>query len=360
MNLPYFMRVATMWQFLQWLGLALVRIGAPWFLAGLLVVGIGSCAAPQSGQSPEVTLTLSSFAVTRAAHDHIIPKFVEKWKQEHNQTVRFRQSYGGSAAQARAVIDGLEADVVHLALSLDVTSLERANLIDKGWEQELPEGAIVTRSVPVIITRPGNPKNIRNWSDLATDGVQFITADPKTSGVARWNFLALWNSAIKATGGTEQKALEFVRAVYTQNVPLLSRDAREATDAFYKQNQGDALVNYENELLLAQSQGEKEPYVIPDVNISIENPVAVVDAYAKKHGVTEVANAFVRYLYSPEAQREFANVGFRPVEESVVRETASKFPRVKSLSSAKDFGGWDAIQRKFFADGALFDQIRRR
>lgn len=331
-----------------------------WFVAGMFLVNSVGWLFPVQAQQPDVTLTIASFAVTKAAHDKIIPKFREKWKREKNQDVRFRQSYGGSASQARAIIDGLEADVVHLALSLDVTSLERANLIDKGWEKELPNQAIVTRSVPVIITREGNPKNIRTWSDLARDGVKLITADPKTSGVARWNFLALWNSAIKARGGNERTATEFVKKIYTQNVPLLSRDAREATDAFYKQNQGDALVNYENELLLAQSKGEKEPYVIPDVNISIENPVAVVDTYAKKHGTTEVANAFVRYLYSPEAQREFASVGFRPVEASVVRETANKFPRIRSLSAAKDFGGWDAIQKKFFADGAIFDQIRKR
>jgi sulfate transport system substrate-binding protein len=331
-----------------------------WFLVGLWIFNSWGWLFPVQAQQPDVTLTIASFAVTKAAHDKIIPKFREKWRRERNQNVRFRQSYGGSASQARAVIDGLEADVVHLALSLDVTSLERANLIDKGWERELPNGAIVTRSVPVIVTREGNPKNIRTWTDLARDGVSLITADPKTSGVARWNFLALWNAAIKARGGNERTATEFVRRIYTRNVPLLTRDAREATDAFFKQNQGDALVNYENELLLAQSRGEKEPFVIPDVNISIENPLAVVDTYAKKHGVTEVANAFVRYLYSPEAQREFASVGFRPVEASVVRETASRFPRIRNLSSARDFGGWDAIQRKFFADGAIFDQIRRR
>lgn len=328
-----------------------------WLVGILLVVGITSCA--QTNQSPEVRVTLASFTVTRAAYDRIIPLFVKKWQQDKKQTVRFLQSYGGSAVQTRAIIDGLEADIVHLALDLDVTALERAKLVNAGWAQELPEQSVLTRSVPVIITRNGNPQNIKTWSDLARKGVTVITADPKTSGVARWNFLALWNSAMRGEGGNETKAREFVRKIYNENLPLLARDAREATDAFYKQNQGSVLVNYENEVLLAQSKGQSEPYILPDVNISIENPVTVVDTYAQKHGVTEVAEAFVKFLYSPTAQREFAKVGFRPVEASVIQETASQYPPIKNLSSVEDYGGWEAVQAKFFADGAIFDQIRR-
>ncbi|MBD2211842.1 sulfate ABC transporter substrate-binding protein [Nostoc linckia FACHB-104] len=307
-----------------------------------------------------VEVTLVSFAVTKAAHEAIIPKFVEKWKQEHNQTVTFKQSYGGSGSQTRAVIDGLEADVVHLALAADTQKIEKAGLIQAGWEKEVPNDGIVSKSVAALVTRPGNPKGIQTWTDLAKDGVKLITADPKTSGVARWNFLALWNSVIK-TGGDDAKALDFVTKVY-KNVPILTKDAREATDAFFKQGQGDALINYENEIVLAEQKGEKVTSIIPDVNISIDNPVAVVDKNVDKHGNREVAEAFVKYLYTPEAQQEFAKLGFRPVDETVAntKEVADKFPKVKTLGTVKDFGGWDAINKKFFADGAIFDQIQAK
>lgn len=317
----------------------------------------GSPTSPAAAKK-EVELTLVSFAVTKTAHAAIIPKFVEKWQKEQNQTVTFKQSYGGSGSQTRAVIDGLEADVVHLALALDTQKIEKAGLIAPGWEAELPNDSIVSKSVAALITREGNPKGIKDWSDLAKEGIGLITADPKTSGVARWNFLALWNSAMKASND-EAKAKEFVTKVY-QNVPVLTRDAREATDVFLKQGQGDVLINYENEVLLAQAKGEKVNYVLPDVNISIDNPIAVVDKNVDKHGTREVAEAFVKYLFTPEAQQEFAKVGFRPVEETVAKakEITNKYPPVKTLATVKDYGGWDAIQQKFFADGAMFDQIQ--
>ena len=315
-------------------------------------------ASPVAANKQNVEVTLVSFAVTKAAHAAIIPKFVEKWKQEHNQTVTFKQSYGGSGSQTRAVIDGLEADVVHLALALDTQKIEKAGLIQPGWEKEVPNDGIVSKSVAALVTRPGNPKGIKNWEDLGKDGVKLITADPKTSGVARWNFLALWNAVIK-TGGDETKATEFVTKVYN-NVPLLTKDAREATDVFFKQGQGDALINYENEIILAGQKGEKVTAIVPDVNISIDNPIAVVDKNVDKHGTREVAEGFVKYLYTPEAQQEFAKVGFRPVDETVAqtKEVADKYPKVKTLGTVKDYGGWNAIQKKFFADGALFDKIQ--
>lgn len=320
--------------------------------------GDAPTANPVAANKPNVELTLVSFAVTKAAHEEIIPKFIEKWKQEHNQTVRFRQSYGGSGSQTRAVVDGLEADVVHLALALDTQKIEKAGLIAPGWEKEVPNNGIVSKSVAAIITRPGNPKGIKDWADLAKDDVTVITADPRTSGVARWNFLALWNAGIK-TGGDEAKAKEFVTKVYS-NVPILTRDAREATDAFAKQGQGDALINYENEVILAQQKGEKLDYVIPEVNVSIDNPIAVVDKNVDKHGNREVAEAFVKFLYTPEAQQEFVKVGFRPVDETVsqTKEVKDKFPTVKTLGTAQDFGGWQAIDQKFFTDSGVFAQIQ--
>ena len=353
------------------------------FLAGALIsVTMAACTAttdtkptatsPTTGGSPaaqtkpagepkkDVELTLVSFAVTKQAHEAIIPKFVEKWQKEQNQKVTFKQSYGGSGSQTRAVIDGLEADIVHLALAADTSKIEKAGLIDKGWEKEYPNDGIVSKSIPVLVTREGNPKNIKDWADLEKDGISLITADPKTSGVARWNFLALWNAAVKK-GGSDEKALEALTKVYT-NVPILTKDAREATDAFFKQGQGDALINYENEIILASQKGQKVSYVIPDVNFSIDNPIAVVDKNVVKHGTKEVAEAFVKFLYSPEAQTEFAKVGFRPVDETVAKEKqfAELYPKVKDLSTVKDLGGWDAINKKFFADGAAFDQIQSK
>ncbi|BDA75191.1 Thiosulphate-binding protein [Rivularia sp. IAM M-261] len=346
------------------------------FLVGaFLSLTVAACAggggseasAPAGGTSPvaanskDVDVTLVSFAVTKAAHEAIIPKFVEKWKQEKNQNVNFRTSYGGSGSQTRAVIDGLEADIVHLALALDTQRIEKAGLIQPGWEKEFPNNGIVSKSVGALVTRPGNPKNIKTWADLARDGVKVITADPKTSGVARWNFLALWNSVIK-TGGDEKKALDFVTTVYTKNVPILTRDAREASDAFFKQQQGDALINYENEVILAKQKGEQVNYIIPDVNISIDNPIAVVDKNVDKHGNREVVEAFTKYLFTPEAQQEFAKVGFRPTDETVAqtKEVKAKFPSVQTLSTVENFGGWNEVQKKFFEDGAIFDQMRSK
>ncbi|MEH2466475.1 sulfate ABC transporter substrate-binding protein [Nostoc sp.] len=315
-------------------------------------------ATPVAASKDNVELTLVSFAVTKAAHEAIIPKFVEQWKKDHNQTVTFKQSYGGSGSQTRAVIDGLEADVVHLALAGDTTKIEKAGLIQPGWEKEVPNNGIVSKSVAAIVTRSGNPKGIKNWQDLAKDGVKLITANPKTSGGAKWNFLALWDSVIK-TGGDEAKATEFVTKVY-KNVPILPKDSREATDTFAKQGQGDVLINYENEVILAQQKGEKVDYVVPDVNISIDNPIAVVDKNVDKHGTREVAEGFVKYLYSPEAQQEFVKLGFRPVDETLAqnKEVTDKFPKLKTLGTVADLGGWSAIDKKFFADGGVFDKIQ--
>jgi sulfate/thiosulfate-binding protein len=340
------------------------------FVGVSLIVAIAACSPTETNtaspgnannstaRKSNLELTLVSFAVTKAAHDQIIPKFVEKWQAEHNQTVSFSQSYGGSGSQTRAVIDGLEADVVALALPLDTKKIEEAGLIEPGWEKEAPNEGIVTRSVAAIVTREGNPKNIKTWADLAKDGVKVITANPKTSGGARWNFLALWG-AVTETGKDEAKAEELTTRVY-KNVPILPRDAREATDVFFKQGQGDALINYENEMILASQKGQKLPYVVPDVNISIDNPVAVVDKNVDKHGTREVAEAFVQFLYTPEAQREFAKVGFRPVDATVEKEVEKQFPPVKTLFTASDLGGWNEIQRKFFDDGAIFDKIQAK
>lgn len=358
-------------QVTSWLKAGSLKRFVSLFLVGVsLSVAIAACSgnnnnsgenaagSKQAGKKGDVELTLVSFAVTRAAHEKVIPKFVQQWKKEHNQNVTFKQSYGGSGSQTRAVIDGLEADVVHLALAMDTDKIVKAGLIQPGWEKEASNDAIVSKSVAAIVTREGNPKGIKGWEDLAKKDVKVITANPKTSGGARWNFLAFWGYVTKS-GGDEAKALDFTTKVI-KNAPVLPRDAREASDAFFKQKQGDALINYENEVILAAQNGEKLPYVVPAINISIDNPIAVVDQNVEKHGTREVAEAFVKFLYTPEAQREFAQVGFRPVDPTVEKEFESKFPKIKTLFTVKDLGGWDEIQKKFFDDGAVFDKIQAK
>lgn len=329
-------------------------------LGGLTGAGlIASQLAPApllSQRNPQnLEVTLVSYAVTRSAYDKIIPKFVAQWKKEKNQTVTFKQSYGGSGSQTRAVIDGLDADIVQLPLESDIKKIEQAGLIKPGWQKEVPNNGIVTKSVIALVTRPGNPKKVKGWPDLARPDVKTITANPKTSGVARWNFMGLWGS-VTQTGGSEAKARAFTTQVYNA-VPVLAKDAREATDVFYKQKQGDVLLNYENEILLAQAQGAKEPFIIPPVNISIDALVAVVDKNADKKGTQAVATAFAKYLFTPEAQEEFAKAGFRSVNPAVAQKYAAKFPKVPKLYTIGAFGGWQKVQDKFFKDGGVFDQV---
>lgn len=328
----------------------------------LSVLGIGLCLAlTMSACTGAITkgnkaeLTLVSYMVTKAAYQEIIPQFVAQWQQEHNQELIINQTYGPSWGQTRTVIDGLDADVVALALAIDIQQIEKAGLIAPGWEKEVPNNGIVTRSVVGLVPREGNPKNIKNWPDLAKDDVQVITPDPKTSGGARWNFLALWG-AIAQTGGSEVDAVQYISKVF-QNAPVLPPDARTATDTFFQAQQGDVLINYENEIILAGLNGQKVPYIIPQVNISIENAVAVIDKNVDKHGTREVAEAFVNYLFTPEAQRAFAKLGFRPVNPDVAPEFASQYPQPNNLFTVADLGGWDVVQTKFFAPGAIFDKI---
>lgn len=331
------------------------------FLAGIgLAMSIASCSRPVASAnepSKSVELTLVSFAVTRAAYENIIPQFAAQWKAEHNQDVYFNYSYGSSGAQARSVVDGLDADIVSLALALDIDRIEQSGLIQPGWQQEAPNNSVPHRSVVALVTREGNPHNISGWTDLNTDRVQIVTANPKTSGGARWNFLALWG-AITQTGGSEMKALDFTTRVF-EKVPVLPRDSRESSDAFFNQGQGDVLINYENEVILAQMNGKNLPAIVPtDINISIDSPVTVVDENVDRHGTREVAEAFVQFLYTPAAQREFAKAGFRPVDPQVAQEFVDQYPPVQQLFTINDLGGWDSAQEKFFADGGVFDQIQ--
>ena len=305
-------------------------------------------AAPQS-------ILLVSYAVTKAAYDQIIPKFEADWKKKTGQSVTVKTSYGGSGSQTRAVIDGLAADVVGLALSADVLKVQEAGLIQPGWERENPSNSIITNSVVAFFVRPGNPKRINSWKDLDNKDVDVITANPKTSGGARWNFLALYGS-VTQEGGSEDAARKYVTTVY-KNVDVLPKDAREATDTFVKRRQGDVLLNYENEAILAKRTGEwTTPYKVPSPNILIEGPIAVVDQNVDKHGTRKVAEAFAKYLFSPTAQKIFVDEGFRPVTPQGKAYAAGKFPEVKTFKVV-DLGGWKAVSKKFFDKGGLWDQI---
>jgi sulfate transport system substrate-binding protein len=323
-----------------------------------LLVACGPSKAPPAGDgtSKQQELLLVSYAVTKGAYDRILPRFAADWKSKTGQELKILTSYGGSGTQARAIIDGLEADVATLALSADVLKLQQAGLIQPGWEQELPRDSIITNSTVAFLTRPGNPKGIRSWKNLVKPGVTVVTANPKTSGGARWNFLGLWGS-ITQVGGSQQDAEAYVTSVF-RNVENLPRDAREASDAFLKRGQGDVLLNYENEAILATRIGDlKSPFIVPELNIRIEGPVAVVDKNVDRKGTRKAAEALASYLFSEEAQQVFAEEGFRPTNPTVWARVKDRFAPVKQFFSVKDFGGWDAVNKTFFDNGGLWDRM---
>eukprot|EP00210_Caulerpa_lentillifera_P000476 g459.t1 len=320
---------------------------------------------PLKSKAPEektILLTLCSFAVTRAAFSRITKNFKKFYKEQTGKDVRFRLSYGGSGVQARAVIDGLPADIVALALPLDVIKIQQAGLIDSDWQSRTENNGIFAESVVSIVVRKENPLGIKDWPDLTREDVEVITANPKTAGVARWNFLALWGH--KMSQG-EKTAIDYVTKVFDR-VPVQPRDAREASDVFYNQEFGDALLTYENEVYMTNKMvGEKNalPYVVPNNNIRVEAPVALVDKNlsSRSEATREAAKAFVDYLFLPEAQREFVACGFRPVNKSVQTEVKSTaiFPPVQSLWTVdKKLGGWLKAQEKFFDANAILDEIQ--
>jgi len=326
----------------------------------LALSGLAGCSTTTpSGQGDKAgsqELLLVSYAVTKAAYDRILPAFEADWKAKTGQTIRVKSSYGGSGSQTRAVIDGLEADVVNLALGGDVLKIEKAGLIEPGWQRELPHDATVTHSVVALIPRPGNPKGIQSWNDLAKPGVKVVTANPKTSGGARWNLLALWGS-VTQSGGSEAQAKAFLGKVYG-NVESLPRDAREASDVFLKRGQGDVLLNYENEAIQARKSGDlKQPFLVPELNIRIEGPVAVVDKNVDRRGTRKAAEALAAYLLTPQAQQILAEEGFRPTEPAVWAKVKKRFAPVQRWFSVADFGGWAKVNQEFFGDGGIWDRL---
>lgn len=307
----------------------------------------------------DLTLLNVSYDPTRELYVEYNSAFAKYWKSKSGLSVEVRQSHGGSGKQARAVIDGLEADVVTLALAYDVDSIhEKSGLLPKDWQKRLPENSSPYVSTVAFLVRKGNPKNIRDWDDLVKPGVSVISPNPKTSGVARWNYLAAWGYALKKNGNDEAKARQFVTSFY-KNVPVLDSGARGATTTFVERGIGDVLVNWENEILLVgrKLSPDKFDVVIPPVSILTEPTVCVVDSVTRKHGTQAVAQAYLEHLYSEEGQDIAARHFFRPRLTSVAKKYEKQFPAVELFTIDEVFKGWHRAQKTHFDDGAVFDRI---
>jgi sulfate transport system substrate-binding protein len=303
------------------------------------------------------TLLNVSYDPTREFYTEFNAAFAKHWKEKTGQQIEFNQSHGGSSKQARAVIDGLEADVVTLALAADVDAIAKAGLLPENWQSRLPSNSAPYQSTLAFLVRKGNPKNIKDWDDLIRPDVQVITPNPKTSGVARWNFLAAWGWALNHFGGDEAKTQEFIKKLYA-NVPVLDAGARGSSTTFTERGIGDVLINWENELLLAlKEQGDKYEIVTPSLSILAEPTVAVVDANVDKKKTREVAQAYLEYLYSDEGQQIAGKHFYRPSNPAILAKFQSQYPNLKLFTIDEVFGGWKPATKKFFEDGAIFDQI---
>jgi sulfate transport system substrate-binding protein len=306
-----------------------------------------------------VTLLNVSYDPTRELYEDFNQQFAAYWKGKTGQEVTIRQSHGGSGKQARSVIDGLGADVVTLALAYDIDQIaDKAGLLPANWQSRLPDNSSPYTSTIVLLVRKGNPKRIKDWGDLARPGISVITPNPKTSGGARWNYLAAWAWALRQPGGSEASAKDFVTKLYT-NVPVLDAGARGSTTTFVERGIGDVLIAWENEALLAVKElgPDKVEIVVPSLSILAEPPVAVVDKVAGKHGTKTVAQAYLEYLYTDAGQEIVAKHYYRPRNAAVAAKYASQFPKVNLVTVDDVFGGWKKAHEAHFADGALFDQI---
>jgi len=324
-------------------------------LSGLLL-GLSLQGMAQSGQ---ISLLNVSYDPTRELYQDFNQAFAKYWKAKTGQVVQIEQSHGGSSKQARAVIDGLQADVVTLALAYDIDAIaQNAGLLPADWQKRLPQNSTPYTSTIVFLVRKGNPKHIRDWDDLVKPGISVITPNPKTSGGARWNYLAAWAYALKQPGGNDDKARDFVSRLY-KNVPVLDSGARGSTTTFVQREIGDVLIAWENEAFLSIKElgPEKVEIVVPSQSILAEPPVALVDKVVDKKGTRNVAQAYVEYLYTPEGQEIAAKNYYRPRLESVAKKYAAIFPKLKLVTIDDTFGGWQKAQKTHFADGGVFDQI---
>ena len=324
-------------------------------LAGLLLI-FSIQAQTQGGQ---VLLLNVAYDPTRELYQDFDQAFAKYWKAKTGQTVTIEQSHGGSSKQARAVIDGLQADVVTLALAYDVDAIsQNAGLLPGDWQKRLPQNSTPYTSTIVFLVRKGNPKHLKDWDDLVKPGISVITPNPKTSGGARWNYLAAWAYALKQPGGNEQKAQDFVKRLY-KNVPVLDSGARGSTTTFVQREIGDVLIAWENEAFLSIKElgPDKVEIVVPSQSILAEPPVSIVDKVVDKKGTRNVAQAYLEYLYTPEGQEIAAKNYYRPRLESVAKKYSSTFPKIKLVTIDEVFGGWQTAHKTHFADGGIFDQI---
>jgi sulfate/thiosulfate-binding protein len=322
-------------------------------LATAVLMGVSTTA-----HAAEVTLLNVSYDPTRELYVDYNAAFAKYWKAKTGQDVKINQSHGGSGKQARSVIDGLAADVVTLALAADIDAVAtQGKLLPINWASRLADNSSPYTSTIVFLVRKGNPKGIKDWSDLVKPGIQVITPNPKTSGGARWNYLAAWGWALKQPGGSDATAKEFVRKLY-KNVPVLDTGARGSTTTFVQRGLGDVLIAWENEAMLAIKEvGEdKVQIVVPTVSVLAEPPVAVVDKVVLRRGTREIAQAYLQYLYSKEGQEIVAKNYYRPRDAAVAAKYAARFPKLNLVTIA-DFGGWQKVQPAHFGDGGVFDQI---
>lgn len=321
-----------------------------------------SASTPAATEAPatggEVKLTLAAYTTPREAYAEIIPLFQADWKQKTGQTVTVEESYQGSGAQSRAVVEGFEADVVALSLEADVNRIEDAGLITHDWRSE-PLGGMVSTSAVAFAVREGNPKNIQDWADLVQPDLEILTPNPKTSGGAMWNVLGLYGAAkrghVEGFTADDAGAQDFLLSVL-QNVSVMDKAARESITNFEK-GIGDVAITYENEVLVGQQAGLNYELVLPSSTIRIDNPVAVVDTYVDKHGTREVAEAFVDFLFTKEAQEIFAKHGLRSPDPEVAQATAEQYPPIEDLFTIDEFGGWKEATPTFFGDDGIFYKI---
>ena len=306
----------------------------------------------------EVTLLNVSYDPTRELYQDFNKVFADHWKKTSGHDVKIKQSHGGAAKQARSVIDGLQADVVTLALSYDIDEIAQRGILAKDWQKRLPNNSAPYTSTIVFLVRKGNPKNIKDWSDLARPGISVITPNPKTSGGARYNYLAAWGYALKQPGGNEQSAQDLLTKIY-KNVPVLDSGARGSTTTFVEREIGDVLITWENEALLAIRElgPDKVQIVAPSVSVLAEPPVTIVDKVVDRRGTRKVAEAYLKFLYSDEGQELAGKHYYRPINEKIAAKYASQFPKVKLLTVDEIAGGWTKAQKTHFADGGTFDRI---
>ena len=332
-------------------------------LLTILSLSTISCHKEKASAStaPPVKLLNVSYDPTREFYAEFNKEFAKHWKAEHGQDVIIDQSHGGSGKQARSVIDGLEADVVTLALSLDVDMLQKErSLLPTDWRTKLPANSSPYTSTIVFVVRKGNPKGIRDWGDLVNQGVQVITPNPKTGGAARWSYLAGWAWGRREFPGDEEKVQDFIKRLY-KNVPVLDSGARGSTTTFAQRGIGDVLLSWENEAHLIEKEFPgKTAIVYPSISILAEPSVAVVDKNTDKKGTTEIARAYLEYLYTETAQDLIGKHFYRPRDPKIAEKYASRFPALKLVTIDEEFGGWEKAQKTHFADGGIFDQIYQK